>query len=261
MISGFIITYITRADSRQFIQQRLVRIVPLYWLCTLGTLAAVRLLKDSGRTWADAGLGNVLKSLLFVPYRDTHGEIQPILSVGWTLNLEMFFYMLFAAALMISRRWGPLLTCLALVSIKIVHRQLGCSALLCEFYAHDYTIFLILGILSFYIWSGIKGVAENRPLIATAVAILSALAFVLWNAHPPSPTRFGSGSSPNLLRDAPLLVLRANLLRRFSCRWKGLLLLGNASYALYLTHIIVRTRSHHPRQDDRRSGHGRQSKR
>src|ERR1700736_5325875 len=70
VISGFIMTYITRTDSNQFIQQRLVRIVPLYWLCTLSMLAAVWLLKDSGRTWADAGIGNILKSLLFVPYRD-----------------------------------------------------------------------------------------------------------------------------------------------------------------------------------------------
>src|ERR1019366_3386571 len=56
VISGFIMTYITRADADHFLQQRLVRIVPLYWLCTLGALAAAWLLRDTGRTWADAGM-------------------------------------------------------------------------------------------------------------------------------------------------------------------------------------------------------------
>jgi len=242
VISGFIMTYITRAESQQFLQQRLVRIVPLYWLCTLGTLAAVWLLKESGRTWADAGIGNVLKSFLFVPYRDAHGETQPILPVGWTLNLEMFFYVLFAIALMISRRWGPLLTCVALVAIKIAYRQLGCSALLCEFYAHDYTAFLILGIASFYVWSVIKGIAEKWPSIAAAIAILSMLAFVLWNAHPPFANALQQRVAfPIYYAMPPLLVLSVLTLHsaRFSCGWNMPLLLGDASYALYLTHIMV----------------------
>jgi exopolysaccharide production protein ExoZ len=242
VISGFIMTYITRADTKQFLQQRLIRIVPLYWLCTLGALAAVWLLKDSGRTWTDAGIGNVLKSLLFVPYRDVHGETQPILPVGWTLNLEMFFYVLFALALVVSRRWGPLLTCIALVAFKIVPRQLGCSALLCEFYAHDYTAFLILGILSFYIWSGIKGIAEDWPSIAASVAILSALVFVLWNAHPPFADALQQRVGfPLYYAMPPLLVLSVLVLHsaRLSCTWSVPLLLGDASYALYLTHIMV----------------------
>jgi exopolysaccharide production protein ExoZ len=242
VISGFIMTYITRTDSNQFIQQRLVRIVPLYWLCTLSMLAAVWLLKDSGRTWADAGIGNILKSLLFVPYRDGHGDDQPILPVGWTLNLEMFFYVLFAIALAISKRWGPLLTCIALAAIKFVHLKLGCSALACEFYAHDYTAFLILGILTFYMWSGIKGIVEDWPVIAASMAILSVLAFALWNVHP----RFADALQqridfPISYAMPPLLVLSVLILHsaRLSCRWNVLLLLGDASYALYLTHILV----------------------
>jgi exopolysaccharide production protein ExoZ len=242
VISGFIMSYITRADSSQFLQQRLVRIVPLYWLCTLSALVAAWLLRGSGRTWSDAGIENVIKSLLFVPYLDVHGESQPLLPVGWTLNLEMYFYVLFAIALMISRRWGPLLACVALVAIKIVPRQLGCSALLCEFYAHDYIAFLILGVLSFYIWNGLKGIAEDWPRIAAAVAVLSALVFILWNAHPPfADAQQQRVGFPLYYAMPPLLVLSVLTLHsaRFSCTWNVPLLLGDASYALYLTHIMV----------------------
>jgi exopolysaccharide production protein ExoZ len=242
VISGFIMTYITRADADHFLQQRLVRIVPLYWLCTLSAVAAVWLLRGSGRTWADAGMGNVIKSLLFVPYRDVHGETQPILPVGWTLNLEMLFYVLFALGLLISRRWAPLLACIALVGFKIAHGPLGCSALLCEFYAHDYTAFLILGIACFYVWDGIKRVAEHRPLLAAAVAIPTALLFVLWNADPPFADALQRQIGfPVYYAMPPLLVLSLLTLHsaRFSCTWRALLLLGDASYALYLTHIMV----------------------
>ena len=242
VISGFIMTYITRADAKQFFQQRLVRIVPLYWLCTLALVAAVWLLSSSEQTWADAGIGNVLKSLLFIPYLNAHGDSQPILPVGWTLNLEMYFYVLFAIAIMISRRWGPILTCIALVAIKFVPSQLGCSAYLCEFYAHDYIVFLILGILLFYAWSAIKGVAEGWPVIATCAALLSALVFILWNAHPPFAAALQQWVGfPIYYAMPPLLVLSVLTLHsaRLSCMWRLPLLLGDASYALYLTHVMV----------------------
>ena len=241
VISGFIMTYITRADSDQFFQQRLVRIVPLYWLCTLATLAGIWLLKESGRTREDAGLENVLKSLFFVPYQDALGQTEPILAVGWTLNLEMFFYVLFAVALVINRRWAPLLTCLALVAFKFLP-QLGCSALLCAFYAHDYTAFLIFGILSYYVWGSIEVLAGEWPLVAAPMAGLSAFVFVLWNAHPPFAEMLQQRAGfPLYYTMPPLLVLAALTLHsaRLGCRWKAVLLLGDASYALFLTHIMV----------------------
>ena len=241
VISGFIMTYITRPDSERFLQQRLVRIVPLYWLCTLGVLGTLLLSKSSGEAWADAGIGNSLKSFLFIPYLDAHGELQPILPVGWTLNLEMFFYVLFAIALMISRRWAPILTCIALLAIKIVHR-LGCSAMLCEFYAHDYTAFLIFGILSYYVWSGLKDVSSRRPAVTACVAILFALAFVLWNAYPPFADALQQRAGfPIYYTMPPLLVLSVLALHSagLSCTWRLPLVLGDASYALYLTHVMV----------------------
>jgi exopolysaccharide production protein ExoZ len=137
---------------------------------------------------------------------------------------------------------GGLHTDFQAVAIKIVPRQLGCSALLCEFYAHDYIAFLILGVLSFYIWSGLKGVAEDWPRIAAAVAILSTLVFILWNAHPPFAGALQQRVGfPLYYAMPPLLVLSVLTLHsaRFSCTWKVPLLLGDASYALYLTHIMV----------------------
>jgi exopolysaccharide production protein ExoZ len=240
VISGFIMTYITRGESSHFLVQRLIRIVPLYWLCTLPFVALW--LKGSGAAWANGSIESIAKSLFFIPYLDVDGEPHPLLGIGWTLNLEMFFYAIFALSLAISGRWAPVLTCAALIAAKIVHQQLGCSALLCEFYAHDYTNFLIAGILSFYVWKALEPRVRGRQSIVVPLGVVSVVIFLLWNADPP----FAAAAQqwfpfPLSYLMPPMLVTSLLLLHSAQLQWKWrfALLMGDASYALYLTHTIV----------------------
>jgi peptidoglycan/LPS O-acetylase OafA/YrhL len=108
VISGFIMTYITRGEAKQFFAQRIIRVVPLYWLFTLLPVAATWF-KGSGRIWGEASPETLLQSLLFIPYQDAAGDMHPLLAVGWTLNLEMFFYVVFAVALVRQRPLGAAL--------------------------------------------------------------------------------------------------------------------------------------------------------
>jgi peptidoglycan/LPS O-acetylase OafA/YrhL len=82
----------------QFGLRRLIRIVPLYWAATLALL-----LIDHRYS-----AGMVIKSLLFLP-TDAHpwvaGGYFPVLVVGWTLHIEMLFYLIFTIALLLSRRF------------------------------------------------------------------------------------------------------------------------------------------------------------
>jgi peptidoglycan/LPS O-acetylase OafA/YrhL len=83
---------------RMFAVKRIRRIVPLYWVLSLVKL--VTLLLASGLVLhSTLDWSFIAKSLLFVPARNIDGEIRPLLGVGWTLNFEMFFYLLFTAAL------------------------------------------------------------------------------------------------------------------------------------------------------------------
>jgi exopolysaccharide production protein ExoZ len=198
--------------------------------------------KGTGRAWADGSIENIIKSLFFVPYQDVNGDIHPMLSVGWTLNLEMFFYAVFALSLAISKRWAPVLACAALITAKIVHGQLGCSALLCEFYAHDYTNFLVAGIVSFYIWKAFEPHALGQRSIVAALAFMSVVIFVLWNVHPAFAAAAQQWFPFNLsYLMPPLLVTSVLLLHSAQIQWKWriALVMGDASYALYLTHTIV----------------------
>ena len=240
VISGFIMTYITREDSSHFLVQRLIRIVPLYWLCTL-PFVAMRF-KGSGRAWADGSIVNIAKSFFFIPYQDVNGDLLPLLGVGWTLNLEMFFYVLFALSLLVSRRWAPALVCAALISAKIVPSRLGCSAPLCEFYGHDYTSFLIAGVLSYYVWKALEPHVLGRGWIVVPLAAVSVVIFLLWNADPPFAAAMRRlFPFPVHYLMPPLLVMSALLLHsaQLRSRLRLALLMGDASYALYLTHTIV----------------------
>ncbi len=105
VISGFIMWVMSErrpVTPLRFVLDRIQRIVPSYWIVTAIMLAG-----------ALAGLfpnmklsvGHIVGSLFFIPVRSpSNGEIWPVLVQGWTLNFEMFFYAIFAIALLLPRR-------------------------------------------------------------------------------------------------------------------------------------------------------------
>ena len=104
VISGFVMVLSgdrlrAQADGwKTFALRRIVRIVPLYWIATTSKLA-MTLLVPAALIHAQTSWTHVVASYLFVPSRNALGRIVPLHTVGWTLNLEMFFYATFCVAL------------------------------------------------------------------------------------------------------------------------------------------------------------------
>ena len=100
VISGFVMVYSSERLFGQpgapitFFVRRLARIVPLYWLATA---VLVWFVVPYASTKA------VLGSLFFAPHIPSEA---PLLFVGWTLIFEMFFYAVFAIALLAKRRFA-----------------------------------------------------------------------------------------------------------------------------------------------------------
>ena len=111
-ISGFVMAVTTRrywgqaGHALDFLVRRLIRIVPIYWGATLlKLLLIVALPAVVGATRLDAW--HVTASFLFIPAFDAEHKAFPVVPIGWTLNFEMLFYLLFAAVL--ALRLQPLI--------------------------------------------------------------------------------------------------------------------------------------------------------
>ena len=101
VISGFVMTYLTQGQfgragaSRTFLVRRIIRIAPPYWLFTMLMVATVLLFGEHVKnTTLDPAVA--VTSFLFIPWPRADGQLNPLLSQGWTLNYQAFFYHAFA---------------------------------------------------------------------------------------------------------------------------------------------------------------------
>ena len=120
VISGFVIMYSQSRAQRPFgafLRDRALRILPLYWLLTAAFMALLLALPNSFTGQPPLTAERVLLSFGMVNWLLLREW--PILFVGWTLEYEALFYLLFALASLILplRRvaWvlGPVLALMA----------------------------------------------------------------------------------------------------------------------------------------------------
>lgn len=241
IISGFVmaVSSINKGDGLSsawnFMKRRIVRIVPLYWIVTSFMLIKLLILKrnpnfGNGSQHALITLPYVISSYLFIPYCNSIGKIVPLVDVGWTLSFEMLFYLLFAAALAfrigVVRFLTPTLALLAIIGIFCrpdwPSIMTLASPLLLEFLAG--------------LWLGSFVLSGKRMNIRSAAA-LGVIGIVLLGVLPnPSalmrPAIWGIPSFLIVLSSVMLEAQYGRLLPKWS------LLLGNASYSLYLSHLL-----------------------
>ena len=238
VISGVIMVYTTRAretTALNFIAHRIARIVPFYWFMTFAVfgiaLVAPSLLQATRADWAD-----LLRSLAFMPFRRANGFVQPIVFVGWTLNYEMVFYLLFAAGMLTGRRfWGLAATFTILLVAALAGLMLRPQGLYAPFYLAPIVLEFGLGMI---LGSAIPLLPRDRAMIPAA-AILGAGCFVLLIVGPdlwPSTDRLFVFGLPAFGLVAAALMLEAS---GAIVRMPLLKSLGDASYAIYLTHFFV----------------------
>lgn len=243
VISGFIIAYIGAKKPEHFFVRRLIRIVPFYWAATLVVFTAATMLPQFFRS-TDASVQHLLPSLLFFPHLSASGEVQPTLILGWSLNFEMYFYVLFALALLLSTRWAPVLCVAGIVAVVVIGKLLGPVSTAFDFYARTTSLEFCYGIGVYYVlaWcerrKAILADSTSLKLLVVLAVIASVVAIVLLeHAYKDAVPRYLAGGLP-----AAIIVLSALLLERlfgiFSRSWIAWLL-GEASYVIYLIHPYI----------------------
>jgi exopolysaccharide production protein ExoZ len=238
VISGFVI-YLSngkgRLGSGEFLKRRIIRIVPLYWLATLAVVAvavvAPRFFATTTLTAQD-----VAQSLLFVPAYSAAfpSQIWPVLVPGWSLNYEMFFYLVFAVGLLVARE-RLLLFLVATLGILVV------AGLLLDPHLAPLKSYTDLRLLEFlfgvllarlYLDMGLKGLSGLGILLPAGLLLL---------AISPALPMLQLGKIPPWALPAALIVTGALAMEKLLVSTSSplLQLMGDASYALYLSHLFT----------------------
>jgi exopolysaccharide production protein ExoZ len=236
-ISGFIMV-VTSAKffgsataSLDFMRRRIIRIVPLYWLVTtvalVAVLAAPNLMKAPPDDWL-----YVISSYLFWPCMRASGDIRPLATPGWTLNLEMLFYVVFAVALLFRRGIG-LAVLFGSLGLLVAARVAGLlPGVALNFWGDP----ILLG----FLFGAAAGVAFNNGwrLSGPWAIALGAIGFgiIFFGGTP-------SGAESDLWPRLAFALPSSLILIAFAfgpqvderrALWRPALLIGDASYSLYL---------------------------
>lgn len=242
VVSGFIMVHASldlfgRAGAwREFLKRRLARIVPLYWAMTTLFLL-VGLVVPAALNSGAPNLTQILGSLLFWPVVSTQGLVQPVYSLGWTLNYEMLFYVLFAAGLALPMRWTLPAVAAVLALLVAVEGLMGPLAQPFSFWAQPIVLEFAAGMgIAVLRQQGFRLHGAMRVVVAAAGVAVLLVAAHLPGTDGPWSSVLWRGSA------AVLLMLAAGCGREGIVPVrpvKALAAVGDASYALYLVHPFV----------------------
>ncbi|AKU98431.1 Exopolysaccharide production protein ExoZ [Labilithrix luteola] len=243
VISGFIIAYIGTVKPEQFFRRRLIRVVPFYWAATLCVFAMVAAAPRLFRS-ATSNVPHLVASLLFVPHLAPNGETMPTLLLGWSLNFEVFFYLLFALALRISPKWSPAICVGWIVAFVLAIHGAATENTLLTFYARPIVLEFCYGIGVFYLF---RWCTAHAPRLARHTVLKWLLLFVLVGSFVALNVleRYYRDAIPRyLIAGIPsfFIVISALLLERIyglETNNRLIHLLGESSYIIYLVHPYV----------------------
>lgn len=241
VISGLIMvvttwrTFDLPGSSRRFLLRRITRIYPLYWIASSAVILLYEVSPGSVR-W-DGQNPNILQSYLLLPHE---GRL-PLL-VAWSLVFLMYFYVVFAFALLLGRARLPWVLVGWVAVTLTLHATVGHTtnpylAVVASPLSLEFVLGAVIGLATVHGWL-------LRPYVVLALGIVSFSACLVflgvsgWDQFPSDGVRVLLVAIP-----AGLLVYGAigvetrygSIVPPFQRR------LGDASYSLYLTHLPALT--------------------
>lgn len=223
---------------KRFIYARILRIYPLYILIT-SVLILIFFYKDGYNFERDY----LLKSLFLIPHLTDGAYQDPILSIGWTLQFEMFFYVTCFLALVTKIYALPIFLIIFLIAYGHYNPFYYSSSIMLEFLYGYIVAFYISRLQSFF--AAHTSVIKALVVIATIIVLMAATGRdTLTNSNvalvPRMAIQFSDFQLPRyFIWGIPaLLITLVTILTEKSFKHK-FHWLGKYTYSLYLTHIIV----------------------
>lgn len=235
MISGFVMWVVTDRREREplpFLWRRVRRVAPLYWLATLAVVALAAV-SPAIRLDVRPTPEHIALSLAFIPHYNPAGLPFPALAQGWSLTYEALFYGVFALALLLPRP-------MQFLSIALV---------LSAFFVFGYAnprFYMLIGttvLFEFILGMGLgraflaRGLPPARWGLAWMILGFAALlaSYPIGGDDPGNWRAVVWGLPAAAIVGGALSIDRAGRWPRV--RW--LERLGDASYAIYLTHRMA----------------------
>jgi exopolysaccharide production protein ExoZ len=235
VISGFVMILSTDAGRNtspyDFIAKRIARIAPLYWVTTI-VLIAVLMLAPQVVTTTRMTPAYAMSSMAFIVYNTPgyQGYYSVLLAPGWTLALEMFFYVLFTIGLIAGRCGWSLIICVALpLAFLTLSGEVFHPVGIAQFYTNTIMLEFVFGMVLGNLFKANRVSISSRHAVILMTIAMALLLFLPLDRSVWRCLRFGLPA---------VLLIAASLFVQYR-RWPLLLLIGDASYSLYLTHFFV----------------------
>jgi peptidoglycan/LPS O-acetylase OafA/YrhL len=241
VISGFVMMYISNKaitentfNLKVFLIKRALRVIPIYWLIT-GIISMLLIFYPSVFYNTTTDVFHTLGSYFFIPIASPEGKYAPLLGVGWTLNLEMFFYLIFGIFLFFKGQQASKFIFLFFCFMCSFGELFGLrdksyflnvitNPMLLEFFL-GMTLFKALNTKSYSLL---------HVLFSLFISILIFSYTIFWEVN--TDCRFITWGGAAFF----LLFALISLEKMGKLKVPNLfVLLGDASYSIYLTHYLV----------------------
>ena len=245
VISGFIIAQVAKKNngfrnSKKFIVHRFLRIIPMYYICSIPAL----IWKIKTHLFKFPELLNTVLILPFFPLKQTAA---PLLFVGWTLAYEWFFYILFACMICFFPKQKIKLMLYIMIILSITGFIFMPEQPLLKLITSPLLLEFVFGIVTGLIYSKKGTLSLYLNSIILAAGILSFI--LLFYAGKPVFDHFIHVSAyfdlqhvlfvsiPCFLLVTGCLLMDEKNKLKLIFNNRLLLLIGDASYSLYLIHF------------------------
>jgi len=259
VISGFIITYVAekyngRYQGLYFLAKRFCRINPVYYIATLFYVFEYFLSQSIAHQSIQSSLKEIgpkaSDSLLIFPTSDIVDSFSPLLVVGWTLAFEWLFYILFFSSIVCNVKRKGMFLLSIIGCLVLIGRVSHFDDLRMIFLTNPILLEFLLGVIICNCYLHMKRIPTLAGEILLTVGIIGYLLLIIfgfgyvWHyqlilSGEQSLNRFLYWGIPSSFIVAGSVILEKN--GKLTTIWsnKISLLIGNASFSIYLIHTTV----------------------